>query len=295
MTFSAKVKKELIDKKNKSRCCNLAELGAYTILAKKFGRCKVKFVYEDYDLAKKVYNLIYGLFSYKPEIRISTHKNGTVYNLYVTDKEVFDKITSLDRSSSKKVLNLRENCCKRAYIRGVFTICGTIINPKKYYTLECIFRKEENAKDFAILLEPFEIFGRIINRKKYYVYYLKDSEQIAQFLKVLGVHSSLLSFEELRVVKDVRNNLNRVLNCEMANLNKTIAASVKQTKDIEYIMETVGLDYLEDGLKEVAIIRIENPYIKLSDIGQMLENKLSKSGVNHRLKKISAIAEELRK
>ncbi len=293
MTFSAKVRKELVDNNNKSRCCKLAELGAYTILSKKYN--KLKFVYEDYDLAKKVYDLIYTLFEYNPEVRLSSHKSGKVYNLYISNEKVYSKIISLDRSRDKSVLHLRETCCKRSYIRGVFAICGTIINPQKYYTVECIFRKEENAKDFSNLLEPFEIFGRIISRKKYYVFYLKDSEQIAQFLKVLGVHSSLISFEELRVMRDFRNNVNRKVNCETANLNKTIKASVKQTKDIEYIIGTVGLDYLEDNLKEVALIRIENPYMNLSDIGQMLENKLSKSGVNHRLKKISSIAEELRK
>ena len=183
----------------------------------------------------------------------------------------------------------------RLYIREAFIKSGSMNDPRKKYHLQIIFKENKKAEEMKLLLENFNINAKIIKKDKEYMLYLKDGEEISNFLALIGANNSVLRFEEVRVIKETRNEINRIVNCETANLNKTINASVKQIEDINFIKKMKKFNGLPDSLKEIAQIRLENPDMPLAELGKQLENPISKSGVNHRLKKISEIAEELRK
>ena len=183
----------------------------------------------------------------------------------------------------------------KAIVRGSFMGAGSITNPKSKYHLEIVFQTEENALKVNHILNHFEINSKVLKRAKNYIIYLKDGEEIANFLAFIGANSSVLKFEENRVIRDVRNNVNRIVNCETANLNKVIKTSVKQIEDIKFIKKSNKFNELSEGEKELANLRLNNPESSLTELGKMLTNPISKSGVNHRMKSIQEKAEELRK
>lgn len=183
----------------------------------------------------------------------------------------------------------------RLYIREAFIKSGSINNPSKKYHLQIMFKENKKAEEMRLLLENFNINAKIIKKDKEYMLYIKDGEEISDFLALIGANNSVLRFEEVRVIKETRNEINRIVNCETANLNKTINASVKQIEDINFIKKMKKFSSMPYSLKEIAQVRLENPDMPLAELGKQLENPISKSGVNHRLKKISEIAEELRK
>lgn len=183
----------------------------------------------------------------------------------------------------------------RLCIREAFIKSGSINDPSKKYHLQIMFKQKKKAEEMKILLSNFDINAKIIKREKEYMLYLKDGEEIVTFLALIGANNGVLKFEEARVLKETNNELNRLVNCETANLNKTINASNKQIEDIKYIQKRKQFNSLPETLKEMALIRIENPDMPLAELGKLLSKPIGKSGVNHRLKKISEIAEELRK
>ena len=181
----------------------------------------------------------------------------------------------------------------RLYIREAFIKSGSINDPRKKYHLQIMFKDNKKAEEMRSLLENFSIYAKIINKNKEYMLYIKDGEEISNFLALIGANNSVLRFEEVRVIKETRNEINRMVNCETANLNKTINASVKQIEDIKFIKKMKKFNSLPDNLKEIAEIRLKNPDMALAELGKQLEKPISKSGVNHRLKKISEIANDL--
>ena len=183
----------------------------------------------------------------------------------------------------------------KAIVRGSFMGAGSITNPKSKYHLEIVFQTEENALKVNHILNHFEINSKVLKRAKNYIIYLKDGEEISNFLAFIGANSSVLKFEENRVIRDVRNNVNRIVNCETANLNKVIKTSVKQIEDIKFIKKCNKFNELSEGEKELAYLRLNNPESSLTELGKMLDNPISKSGVNHRMKAIQKKAEEIRK
>ncbi len=183
----------------------------------------------------------------------------------------------------------------KAIVRGSFMGAGSITNPKSKYHLEIVFQTEENALKINEILNHFQINSKILKRAKNYIIYIKDGEDISNFLAFIGANSSMLKFEENRVIRNVRNNVNRIVNCETANLNKVITTAVKQIDDIKFIKKCNKFNELSDGEKELANLRLKNPESSLTELGKMLENPISKSGVNHRMKAIQEKAEELRK
>ena len=185
-------------------------------------------------------------------------------------------------------------CCKRAYIRGAFIAAGSMSDPSKSYHFEIVCSTERKAEFIQAILTGFSFDARIVQRKKYYVVYIKEGEQIVDLLNIMMAHRALLNLENVRILKEVRNSVNRQVNCETANLNRTVSAAVKQLDDINYIRDTVGLDSLSESLMEIAVLRAENTEVSLKELGQMLTPPVGKSGVNHRLRKISEIADELR-
>ena len=196
----------------------------------------------------------------------------------------------------KNKINLKEdninidNLEKRSFIRGIFMGSGSINNPNNTYHLEIILKKESVVDYVCQTLEEYDIQVKTLKRKKGYSIYLKDGEEISKFLAFIGANSSVLKFEEIRVVKETRNNINRIVNCETANLNKTINAAVEQINAINKIIEKDRLNDLTEKEKEIAILRIENPEASLIELGKMLDTPIGKSGVNHRLKRIIEFA-----
>lgn len=185
---------------------------------------------------------------------------------------------------------------KRAYLRGAFLAAGSVNNPEtSSYHLEIFSLYEEHSHDLTALLNDYELNAKMLERKKGYISYMKESEKIAEFLNLIGAHQSLFKFEDVRIVRDIRNSVNRLVNCETANLNKTVNAAGRQIDNIKYIQQEVGLDALPDKLVEIAKLRIKHDDASLKELGEMLSTgPISKSGINHRLRKIDEIADKIR-
>jgi DNA-binding protein WhiA len=182
----------------------------------------------------------------------------------------------------------------KGLIRDAFLRSGSISDPEKFYHLEIVFSSEEEAKTIQKMLEDFKLDAKIVERKGHYVVYLKEGSQIADMLRIMEAPLALMEFENVRIVKEMRNSINRQVNCEAANLGKTISAAVKQVEDIKFICSKVGLENIPEGLAETAKKRLEHPEATLKELGEFMDPPLGKSGVNHRLKKLSELAEDLR-
>ena len=182
----------------------------------------------------------------------------------------------------------------KAIVRGSFMGAGSITNPRSKYHLEIVFQTKEKAYKINSILNDYEINSKVLKRSKNYIIYIKDGEDISKFLAFIGANKSVLKFEENRVIRDVRNNINRIVNCETANLNKIIKTAVKQIEDIKLIKKKNKFKDLKKGEQELAELRLKNPDSSLTELGTMLEKQISKSGVNHRMKVIENMAKELR-
>ena len=187
-----------------------------------------------------------------------------------------------------------KTCCKRAFIRGAFLEAGSITDPNKSYHFEIVCRTMEQAEQLQQLMNGFETEAKIVERKGHYVVYLKEGSQIVDMLNVMEAYISLMNLENVRILKEMRNSVNRKVNCETANISKTVNAAVKQLEDIELIRSKLGLDQLPQNLREMALIRLEYPEAALKELGNYLTPPVGKSGVNHRLRKLAEIAEDLR-
>lgn len=188
----------------------------------------------------------------------------------------------------------QEEQIKRIVAREAFISSGSLTNPNRDYHLEIAFKSGKKAEELVLLLDEFGIKSKMLKRAKKFIVYTKDGEEISKFLALIGASDSVLNFEEIRVFKETRNNINRKVNCETANLNKTVNAAVEQIASINILKRAKKFNILPDTLKEIAELRVENPDSSLSELGQMLEKPISKSGVNHRLTKLIQLAKELK-
>ncbi|MGE4283622.1 MAG: DNA-binding protein WhiA [Clostridia bacterium] len=312
MSFSSKMKSELCRLPNEKECCNKAELAGVICFS---GALKgtisdpsFKINTENASVARRVFRLIKWNFGVLTTLNIKGYKTGrntNSYNLYIRGQENLNNMFKglgliKDDEAFKNLLNYRisdeltiQDCCKRAFIRGAFLAGGSVIDPDKTYHLEIVTNHYLLSKDFCRLLECFGLSAKIVLRKSNYVIYFKGSENIVDFLNIIGAHKSLMELENIRIIKEMRNNVNRVINCETANMEKTINASLKQIQGIELIKNTLGLDGLPDNLKEIARIRLEAKEATLKELGEMLHPPVGKSGVNHRLRKLQKIADSL--
>jgi DNA-binding protein WhiA len=185
-------------------------------------------------------------------------------------------------------------CCRRAFLRGAFLASGSISDPEKFYHFEIVCATDAKARQIQSIMATFDIDAKIVIRKRYYVVYIKEGSQIVDILNVMEAHLSLMELENIRILKEMRGNVNRQVNCETANINKTVSAAVKQIEDIEFIRDTVGFESLPDGLAQIAKARLLKPEATLKELGEDLEPPVGKSGVNHRLRKLGEMAEKLR-
>lgn len=207
--------------------------------------------------------------------------------------KVKEELTSISRKDFT-LLAKRSKMSTKGLIRDAFLRSGSISDPEKFYHLEIVFSSEEEAKTIQKMLEDFKLDAKIVERKGHYVVYLKEGAQIADMLRIMEAPLALMEFENVRIVKEMRNSINRQVNCEAANLGKTISAAVKQVEDIKFICSKVGLENIPEGLAETAKKRLEYPEATLKELGEFMDPPLGKSGVNHRLKKLSELAEDLR-
>lgn len=185
------------------------------------------------------------------------------------------------------------SCCRRAFLRGAFLASGSISDPEKSYHFEIVCPDEAQAERLRELFASFELDAKILLRKKYYIVYLKEGAQIVDALNIMGAHVALMNLENVRILKEMRGSVNRIVNCETANINKVVGAACRQAEDIRYIQAKIGLDELPPALREMAQIRLEYPDSPLAELGKLCDPPIGKSGVNHRLRKLGEIAEKL--
>lgn len=207
--------------------------------------------------------------------------------------KVKEELTAISRKDFT-LKGKTSNMLTRRLIRNLFLRSGSISDPEKCYHLEIVFVSFEEAEQVKKILEDFGLDPKIVERKGHFVVYLKEGAQIADMLRIMEAPSALMEFENIRIVKEMRNSINRQVNCEAANLGKTISAAVKQVEDIKFICSKIGLDNIPESLAETARKRLEYPEATLKELGELMEPPLGKSGVNHRLKHLCALAENLR-
>lgn len=285
MSFSSEVKEELAGHLGKSRHCQIAELAALIAFEGKSSAAE-----SENQLLRDKYRLLLGKLFQIEEMESIEDK-----------KRVFSSIKMWDDTAEEPKLSetvngilLQQNCCRRAFVRGAFLAGGSISDPNKSYHFEIVCRTLEQATQLQEVINSFDVEAKIVARKKYQVVYLKEGSQIVDILNVMEAHVALMNLENVRILKEMRNSVNRKVNCETANISKTVNAAVQQLRDIEYIKETAGLASLPDNLREMALLRLEYPDAPLKELGTYLNPPVGKSGVNHRLRKISEIAESLR-
>ena len=296
MSFSLDVKDELLKYHPAEEHCRLAELSALVrFLGRQISEADEELVISSdnkaalrkcFTMLNKTFNIGMDVFE-DEDHRLKTQVSLNAGNCDI--KSIFKRLRILNPMDL-----LKRDCCKRSYLRGAFLATGYIEDPKKSYHFEILTDEEEYAKLLTYLLSQFNIIAKRSLRKKYFVIYIKESEAVSDVLSVMGAHKSMMGLANTRIEKNVRNNTNRRLNCDIANVSRSVNAASKQIDDILYIRDKVGLDALPESLKEMALIRVEYPEESFADLGSRLNPSVGKSGVNHRLRKISEFADDLR-
>jgi len=313
MSFSAKVKREVCRISNISKEEARAILsgimkvsGSLSIASQR--RINFKVTTENAAIARLIFKLLKEHFDIHTRLlvrRSNSLKKNNVYIVMITEemgvRNLLREFSILDENEyftlhygiPKYITS--NDLYKKAYIRGAFLGGGSISNPEKAYHLEFVTHNKEYADELSELVNSFNLNSKVIKRKNSYIVYLKEGQQIVDVLNIIGAHNSLLHIENVRIMKEMRNKVNRLVNCETANLNKTVNAAVRQIRSIKLIEKEIGLKRLPQNLREIAELRLKYPEISLKELGQMLEPPVGKSGINHRFRKIEKIANELRR
>ena len=312
MSFSGNVKDELAGHMPGARHCQIAELAAILqfcarIVKTQSGKDALLINAENETVLKKCFTLLRKTFNIETSAIKSDENMGTklghsaimlddsdiIWNIFQTLKLVGDDGVFYGFQEPLHPLLIKNSCCRRAYLRGAFLCTGSMSDPAKGYHLELVTDNERKAFQIQYLIREFELDAKVIRRKKYFVVYLKEGSNIVDFLNICEAHVSLMQFENERIVKEMRNSINRRVNCETANISKTVNAAAKQISDIEKIRDRIGFSNLPENLREMAIVRIEHPDASLKELGQYLVPPVGKSGVNHRLRKLSEMADDI--
>ncbi|MCR6545166.1 DNA-binding protein WhiA [Dehalobacterium formicoaceticum] len=314
MSFSVKTKNELAQIISHKKCCQLAELAALfrmdgTIQISAYQKISLAVITENAAVARKIFKLTKERFGIQTEILVHKKnrlKKNNVYSIRIPPQPQVANVLRLlgfVDGENNWVMNyqksfpselVRDVCCKKAYLRGAFLGGGSVNNPEGTYHLEIISNNKDHAEIIADLMHDFHLPAKISRRKNWYVVYLKESDQIVNCLNVLGAHQALLDFENTRIMKEMRNQVNRLVNCETANLNKTVDAAVRQIEAINLIEATTGLNKLSPALKQVAELRLAYPDLSLKELGETATPKIGKSGISHRMRKLEMIADRLK-
>lgn len=301
MSFSAQVKEEIAKQVGSARHCQLAELAVIisncaSMKTLENGEKALLLSLEREELYRKCFTLLHKTYN----IEIASANSREI--LVTREDKLEDILMGIGMLTSEGFRGFREAidsrllknaCCKRAFLKGAFLCLGSMSDPQKGYHLEMVCDTESMAEQLVGVLSAFDIEARIILRKRYHVVYIKEGSAIVDFLNVCEAHVSLMELENLRILKEMSNTVNRRVNCETANIAKTVRASGKQVEDILLIQRRYGFEKLPQGLREIAEIRLEYPEATLKELGELLDPPMGKSGVNHRLRKLSEIAEGL--
>lgn len=288
MSFSREVKEELAGLIGGAGHCRKAELAAMMSLSGQYGRDRgglytIGLQMENEIVLRKCFTLLEKTYNIEKNVGITEAEMQGVC------RELGDLQGPVD---SRLV---QRSCCRRAFLRGAFLCVGSISDPEKGYHLEFVCTGESKARQLQQLIQEFGIDARIVIRKKYHVVYVKEGAGIVDLLNVMGAHVSLMNLENLRILKEMRNSINRRVNCETANITKTVNAANRQIEDILYLRDHYGLQKLPPALRRMAEVRLEYPDAPLKELGQYLEPPVGKSGVNHRLRRLSELAQQVNK
>lgn len=308
VSFAAETKKELTQMDVKA-CCAKSELaalirmnGSISIANKQLA---LDISTENAAIARRIYTLIKRSYDYPIEILVRRKMRLKKNNVYIVrikepawamlqDLKIVDDHMMFTRKVDPSLI--KKPCCRRSYLRGAFLAGGSLNHPESSYHLEIFSGYEDHTTSLAELMNTFKLNVKMLPRKNGYIIYMKEGERIIDFLSIIGAHQALLYFEDIRIVKDMRNSVNRLVNCETANLNKTVNAAMKQIENIRLIEDGIGLDKLPERLREIAELRVKHPDVTLKELGELVHGEhISKSGINHRFRKIEAIADSIRK
>ena len=308
MSFSVEVKNELARVTGDNECCHVAELASLmrmggTMLIGGNKSIGVNFTTENPAVARKVLTLIKKGFHLRTEVVVSRGRRLKKTNSYAVRVAPSQAVAQLlvrlgimqgdSLNISQDTGVLKKSCCRRSYLRGAFLGGGSVNNPAGDYHLELVTGNQDFAKTLVRVMRAFRLSARMTDRKNDYIVYLKDGDTIISFLNVIGAHQALMDFESVRVIKDMRNQVNRLVNCETANLQKTVNAALRQVESIQLIARTTGIQNLPASLREAAEVRLSHPEATLSELVEALDGRISKSGMNHRLRKLEQLAADM--
>jgi DNA-binding protein WhiA len=312
MTFSSKVKDELSRTEISDERSAKAEAAAFVrtvgyITIKGLNKVEFEFLTENAAVARRIFKVLKAAHNINAAVSVSKSnrlKKQNNYIIKINEKltRQFLEETRMIEDNDLNIMNFNykvpedfidSDLCKRAYIKGSFMGSGSISNPEKSYHAEFVSNKEAQSKTIQDILKTYGIIGKNIYRKNNYVTYIKESEQMSDLLALMGANNAVLDFENIRAVKETRNQINRVINCETANLDKIVDTSMRQINNIKILKKYKVIDQLPESLRELAYLRLKHSNASLKELGQMLNPPLGKSGVNHRLRKIEEIAEDL--
>jgi len=303
MSFSYDLKLELYKKRPQAMHCRIAELAGILAFSGKMksesGSIGLQIKIDHGDLEDKIKWLFHTLFHYDISFAEQEDSQG-ISKAYIVDTSMIEnvfKTCKLKEENGRLAAGdmvMQSQCCKRSFLRGVYQVSGSMMSPEKSYQIEIACASESKANQILGILEKEDISGKMIERKSRWVVYLKDAEKISYLLGIIGASGSMMEFENVRIVKDIRNSINREVNCDAANIRKTTDAAVKVSEDIHLIFEKLGIDSLSPQLREMALLRLEYPDLPLKELGEKMDPPLGKSGVNHRLRKLSDIAQKLK-
>ena len=309
MSFSGNVKEELYKHISTFRHCQLAEVAAILSLCGSMG-CQenanfLQIEAENALVVRKCFTLLQKTYNIGDSVTIRREGKNGAYAFRIGDESLMQRILTetkflkddgvfdgLRKPVSEELI--RNACCQRAFLRGAFLAVGSMSDPGKSNHLELVCGQEPQALQILELLQDFGIEAHIVVRKKYFVVYIKEGSSISDFLNVTEAHLALMEFENFRIVKDMRNSINRRVNCETANIGKTVSAATRQTEDILFLRDKYGFEKLPESLREMAEVRLEYPDAPLRELGAYLNPPVGKSGVNHRLRKLCELADRIR-
>lgn len=310
MSFSSEVKDELAEVSSPARHCQIAELAAMLsmdgqVLETEWGQRKIVLHTENLTVARKCFTLFKKTFNISTYISVRRSAfipNGGVYTLQADRPAEVERLLAATHMMPLAEpgqwmpgqMILQKDCCRRAFLRGAFLAAGSMSNPERGYHFEIACTMPEKAEQIREVMGTFGVEARVIPRKKYFVVYVKESEQIVDILGVMSAHRALMELENIRILKGMRETVNRQVNCETANISKTTSAAARQVSDIRLIQRKMGLDSLPDSLREIAEARLSEPEASLKELGDLLDPPVGKSGVNHRLRKLRELADRLR-
>lgn len=303
MSFSGDIKDELARQiPSKDRCLRAEIAGIIRLAGTVRGEAGAQSVLietENVSLAKKYLRLVKKAYGIQVDLQIRKHSAGKSrqYTILIGDAKEAERVIAGTYPAVQRERLLRflpDPESRRAFIRGAFLASGSMSDPAKSYHLEIVCRTADLAEELREIIQTFDIPAKTVGRKARYVVYVKDSEGIVDMLNVMEAHSALMELENVRIIKDMRNSANRQYNCDAANISKMVRAAARQLEDIRYIERHGGFEDLSAPLREMALVRLEHPDVSLQEAGSYLDPPVGKSGVNHRLRKLSEIARELR-